>query len=77
MTAAWQVAQQPELRELAADDAPIDKCADRKAVPQLLVNQVEAVTGGYRRLQAVTGGAAAAGQPGGGGATACNRVAAV
>jgi len=35
------VAQQPELRELRSDDAPIDECADRKAVPQLLVNQVE------------------------------------
>ena len=30
------VAQQPELRELRSDE-----CADRKAVPQLLVNQVE------------------------------------
>ena len=37
-----QVAETPALRELSADDdAPIDKCADRKAVPQLLVNQVE------------------------------------
>ena len=38
------VAQQSELRELTADDedeVPIDKCADRKPVPQLLVNQVE------------------------------------
>ena len=36
-----QVAEQPELRELSADDAPMDPCADRKSVPQLLVNQVE------------------------------------
>ena len=35
-----RVADQPELRE-SASDAPINPCAERAAVPQLLVNQVE------------------------------------